>query len=434
MQTISVRKNGGGWLGRIAVALALAAGTSPALSRAQDQAAAAPKTEAPESAGQDAPDDLSVLLSRYERNHTAKTTIGQGLAADSKIDGDVSKTGCASCGGHGPRVGGGSCGSCGRAACVPGQANCNKPCPESYYGRLFGGLYECLCCPDPCYQPAWIPEANASFFTDYARPRTVTRFRWDHGWNMRFPDRSEYFWAKINGGKGPMIAKGPNGRNGETGLNWDQMYLYQEVAAANASFFIEMPYRATYPDISRHYAGFGDLNFGTKSLLIDCEMLQVTFQFKTYTPTGQPGKGLGTGHVSLEPALLLALRLAEGTYFQGQIAEWIPLGGDKTYAGSILKYNWSFNQVLARPTVDSPIIGTMEFTGMTFQDGAYTDPNYFRNNGARNSSGGTYLSIGPGLRHSVCDKFDYGGSVVWQVTDSGQWANPLLRLEMRLLY
>jgi hypothetical protein len=29
---------------------------------------------------------------------------------------------------------------------------------------------------------------------------------------------------------------------------------------------------------------------------------------------------------------------------------------------------------------------------------------------------------------------DYGGSLAWSVTDSGQWASPWLRLEMRILY
>ena len=31
----------------------------------------------------------------------------------------------------------------------------------------------------------------------------------------------------------------------------------------------------------------------------------------------------------------MSLRLAPETYFQGQIAEWIPIGGDKEYQGSI---------------------------------------------------------------------------------------------------
>ena len=208
---------------------------------------------------------------------------------------------------------------------------------------------ECLCCPDPCYQPRWIPEANAAFFTDYARPRTVTRLRWDHAPDLVFPDRSEFFWAHDDGkglGPQPPHAFPKSGSKhpfhpglmtvqykGERAVKYDQLYMYQEAATARASFFIEYSYRSNYPLLTQHFAGFSDLYLGTKALLLDCELIQLTFQFKTYLPTGNATKGLGTGHVSLEPSLLTSVRLASETYFQGQLSEWIPIGGDPTYAG-----------------------------------------------------------------------------------------------------
>ena len=54
-------------------------------------------------------------------------------------------------------------------------------------------LYQCICCPDPCYEPKWEPAAYASFFADYARPRTVTRLRYDNLEDMTRPDRNQ-FW------------------------------------------------------------------------------------------------------------------------------------------------------------------------------------------------------------------------------------------------
>ena len=97
----------------------------------------------------------------------------------------------------------------------------------------------------------------------------------------------------------------------ETSLDYDDLLLYQEIAAGNFAFFIETSYRAVEPDINARHANFGDINLGTKSLLIDCELLQFTFQFRTYLPIGQTMKGLGNGHVSLEPSLLASLRLAK---------------------------------------------------------------------------------------------------------------------------
>ena len=38
------------------------------------------------------------------------------------------------------------------------------------------------------------------------------------------------------------------------------------------------------------------------------ELLLSTLQFKVFLPTGDAGRGLGTGHVSIEPSLVSALR------------------------------------------------------------------------------------------------------------------------------
>ena len=383
-----------------------------------------------------------------------------------RTDDGVERVSCASCGGTGhlghamggPGGIGGSCSTCGGSGvCVPGRGTCYTPCfGDSFCGRFFSNLYECLCCPDPCYQPAWVPEANASFFTDPARPRTMTRFRWDRGWDMQTPDRAEFFWARQKvdpakvpqvlrggvftnikgGGKGPAfpgkkyVGPGRAPVFGETSLNYNRLYLYQEVATAAASFFIEQEYRELSPLLGDHSAGFADLNLGTKSLLVDCELLQLSFQFRTFIPTGAFNKGLGTGHVSLEPSLLLAVRLAPETYFQGQLAEWIPIGGDQVYQGSTLHYHFSFNQVLLRLAPDSPIIGTLEFNGYSFQDGAFTDP--YVGIGQK-ASGETYFNMGPGLRTSICDRIDFGGAVAFPVSD-GRWEDALLRMELRILY
>src|SRR5262249_14363464 len=75
-------------------------------------------------------------------------------------------------------------------------------------------------------------------------------------------------------------------------------------------------------------SGFGDMWIATKSLLLDCELIQFSFQFKTFLPTGNFTAGVGTGHVSLEPGFLTAIKLTPGLYFQGEGAYWFPIGGD----------------------------------------------------------------------------------------------------------
>ena len=76
------------------------------------------------------------------------------------------------------------------------------------------------------------------------------------------------------------------------------------------SFFVEYPYRQLNPLFSPTQAGFSDINFGIKSMWLDTELLQVTFQFRTYTPSGNAAQGLGTGHFSLDPSVMASMKLA----------------------------------------------------------------------------------------------------------------------------
>lgn len=353
----------------------------------------------------------------------------------SLLDENVLPAACTSCGQfHAEGLSDTFGGSCGPGGCVPGRT---KPCyhaeASTYFGRLASNLYHCLCCPDPCYEPTWVAEANASFFVDPARPRTQKRLRWDHGYSLWFPDRSEYFWARSFRGPGPQPRRPVTNKGkpiyGERLLNYDQLYVYMEAALPRFSFFTEIPYRSTSPDLTDHHAGFADMNIGTKSLLLDCDLIQLTLQFKTFLPIGSVSDGLGNGHVSLEPSLLMALHLAPHTYLQGQIAEWVPLGGDPDYAGAILHYHLSMNQLLCKVMPDVPLIGTLEFNGWSFQDGAFTAPIL----GPQNSSGDSYLSLGPGLRMAVCNYIDFGVGTAFSL-NTPNWGDPLIRSEIRIFY
>ena len=217
---------------------------------------------------------------------------------------------------------------CSNGQCVPGRAPCQGCNRDTHIGRIFGGFYDELCCPDPCYEPRWIAEANAAFFQDGPRPVTQTRVRWDHGVNYGFPDTAEFFWARTGAGN-----KGP--ANASPSLRYSDLTLYQEIAAKGASVFVEMAYRSQTPVNNPGSAGMSDMNVGVKTVLLDRDLLLISMQMKTYIPVGNFRNGLGTGHVSLEPSLMAALKLTPTTYLQTQLAEWIPLGGAPGFAGSV---------------------------------------------------------------------------------------------------
>ncbi len=305
-------------------------------------------------------------------------------------------SGCASCGGGGCGHGG-ACLSNDYGppnnTCVPGRLSCCIP-QDTVCGRFFGGLCEELCCPDPCYEPEWIAEANAAFFQDSPRPVTQTRLRWDNAMDYRFPDTAEFFQAQDNV-KGPKFVT--------PSLKYNELTLYQEVAAKGFSMFVEVPYLSIDPATGPSSAGMGDMNMGVKTVLLDRELLLVSMQFKTYLPTGNFTVGVGNGHVSLEPSILAALKICPGTYLQTEIAEWFPLGGTGGFAGSVFHFHASLNQNLCHWGDCVNVVGVLEVNGYSY-NGAFTDDS----GNVMGMTGSTFANAGPGIRVQLCDKVDIG--------------------------
>lgn len=335
------------------------------------------------------------------------------------------KGGCTSCGGS---TCDGGLGCAGSRHCLPGRKDCEPFPANNACERFIGSLYEIICCPDPCYEPYWEPLANAAFYVDPVRPATQTRLRWDRSYNIVYPDRAEYFWPRADGlGLGPRpylgVRTAPH-------VGASELFLYQEAARGSFGIWTEMPYRNSDPTGATGGSGFGDMRIGTKSVLLDREMIQLTLQLTTFLPTGVGLRGLGTEHVSLEPMLILGVKLAPESYLQASIAEWIPIGGDPGYAGAILHYHFSYNQAVWRPVSNVVMISTWELNSWRFQDGAYTDPVL----GPGQKAGGiSYFSGGPGVRWSICNKVDFGVGTAFALSYP-HWAATQFRFEFRYRY
>ena len=244
---------------------------------------------------------------------------------------------------------------------------------------------------------------------------------------MTRPDISEYFWARADGsGLGPAP---PPGLLGTRSLNFSEIKLYNEIAHGGFSAIMEFPYRSLDAEGQDRMGGFGDMMFGTKSLMLDTELLQWAFIFRTYVPVGVTLKGLGSGHVSLEPAIAVAMNFSPTTYLQGEIAERIPIGGNSEYAGGVLQYHLSLNHKLFMPQPSMPVIGTFEVSGYTFHEGAYTDPVL----GTQLANRTTYVGAGPGVRIFMCDRMDFGVGTAVSLTDDNL-AEYLFRTEFRMRF
>ncbi len=358
-----------------------------------------------------------------------------------KQDGQVEQSSCATCGGFHGQLDGHvftSQAGCASGNCIPGRQPCNPPLNEcdTVVGGFLTNLYQCICCPDPCYEPKWVPAAYASFFADYARPRTVTRLRYDNLEDMTQPDRNQFWINNVT----PIGSRLPRKPISNLFARLQQVYLYQEAAGPHGSLFVEVPYRQINESWAPTQAGFGDINFGIKSLLFDCEMLQIAFQMRTFMPSGNFMNNLGNGQFALDPSILTSLKLGPTTYFQGQFGNWVPLGGpsvQRAIAGGVFYWFMSLNQVLCYTTPDSPLIATLEMDGWSFQNGGYIPtilPSGNIPHPIPHDSGISFFNIGPGLRQSICNRVDFGGAITWATNSTAHWAQPWFRFEVRFLF
>ncbi len=345
--------------------------------------------------------------------------------------GGLQQTSCSSCGSYGgpccgprvPELGGAA------ACCYPGRypCDCCDGCKPGLAG-FFEGVYHCICCPDPCYEPRWKALPNNAFFVDQVRPVTQMKLGADFGWTLPFPDKAELFWAQENA-KGPKAFPGAApGTPGEKNVVYQDVYLYTEAAVDKFGLFVYMPYRHVSPDLYPAASGFGDMAIGTKSMLLDCELIQFTFQFRTWLPTGNFTKGIGTGHTSLEPSFITAIKITDADYLQGQIAYLFPLGGTQEFEGSLVTWGLAYNRLLWHCGKDLQLVGSLESTLWWITNGLYTDP--VTGLGLRARELSPMWNLGGGLRFVMCNTIDFGVGYSQAVTDD-KFIGKLLRAEFR---
>jgi hypothetical protein len=207
----------------------------------------------------------------------------------------------------------------------------------------------------------------AGAYLDSAIPMSQFRLRYTAAYDDNRPDRAEYFYAKCGcfpDGRGPRLA--------ETSVDFQDISGYLEIAANNRlSGFLEVPFRFLNPDQNANTAGFSDMNAGMKLALLADPCQYLTFQFRTYIPTGAASHGLGTGHPSVEPALLYWRQLTERLQVQAQVNDWIPISGTD-FAGNVMEYGVGVSYEVYK-SHGLRIAPVLEFVGWTVLNGKEFD-------------------------------------------------------------
>jgi len=193
------------------------------------------------------------------------------------------------------------------------------------------------------------PEGSMVGYIDDAVIGSRLRLRVDAGFHAEYPDRAEFFYAKcgcyqalVGSGLPATDATAPGPKPGvATDLNFQQLYVRGEYAPRNRfSVFAEIPVRWLQPKSFvpgfgsfSNQSGLGDIRTGVKVGLLSTEASRLlTFQLRVDTPSGDESKGLGTGHTSIEPALLYSEPLTSRLLLESEFSIWHPFGGSKGVA------------------------------------------------------------------------------------------------------
>jgi len=262
-------------------------------------------------------------------------------------------------------------------------------------------------------------------YIDGAIPGTQFRVRFDPTYNNRRPSRAEFFYAQT-------APRGPGLPFPETSVDYQDVSAYAEVAVLpRLSGFLEVPTRFLNPDVNANAAGLADMNAGVRFAVLQGESGVLTAQFRAYAPTGEADRGLGTRHVSLEPALLYFLPLTDQARVEGELRYWVPVGGTD-FAGDVIRYGVGVNcDVFTNCTVR--VTPVAELVGWTVLAGKESSVLPSGVAVVQSAAGDTIVNAKLGVRVGVFDRIDFYGGWGRPLTGDQLYEN-VFRLEMRVVY
>lgn len=262
---------------------------------------------------------------------------------------------------------------------------------------------------------------SAVGYIDNAVPVNLLRLRFDDAWHNNRPSRAEYFYAR----GGPF---GPGFKDFPGNINYQELSAYMEAKASDdLSFFLNVPYRFLQPQFDTDQNGFGDLDAGFKWAFYRDDSNVATFQLRTYAPTGYARDGLGTRHVSIEPAFLMYNRLSDKLVLESELRYWAPIGGTD-FAGDIVRYGVGVSYGEHDPCGLwlTPVVEFVGWTVLSGKEQVAAAPF-----AVKDAAGDTIVNAKAGVRAGWGQTADvyvgYGRALTGAV-----WYKDLVRVELRL--
>ena len=114
-----------------------------------------------------------------------------------------------------------------------------------------------------------------------------------------------------------------------------------------------------------------DMTVTEKTMILDGKRWQITQLLKTYINTGSTAKGLGNGHTTLEPGVLVQYKIDPSNYIHAQFKYWFPIGGDPLFEGQVFTSGLAWSH-LAYDSDDIAVIYTVEGVHSVIENGRFT--------------------------------------------------------------
>jgi hypothetical protein len=287
---------------------------------------------------------------------------------------------------------------------------------------LFNGLHN-LASAQPPDLPISVGDSGVGYI-DTAVISNQLRFRFDAAYGANQSNRAEFLWAW-------RPALGPGPPLDESSTDYQKMSAYLEhTVNSHLSVFMEAGAIFSNPEVNDNSGGLGDIETGFKvALYEDCDTF-ATFQMRVYVPSGDADRALGNGHVSLEPAILIYQKIGSFT-LEGELRDWIPIGGTPGRQGNVLRYGLGMSTDLCSIGLPS-VRPVVEFAGWTVLDGQtrFLSPSGLV---VEDADGVTVVNVKVGSRFILDENHDlyvgYGRSLT-----GDRWYRDILRVDLRLRF
>jgi hypothetical protein len=252
-------------------------------------------------------------------------------------------------------------------------------------------------------------------YIDNAIPMDQFRLRYESVDGINRSDRAEFIYAK---GFDPDI-------------KYQDVSTYLElVVVPRLSAFVELHEHMVDPTVAPSNTGFGDMNAGFKYALLMQDDQVLSFLMRTYIPTGLPKDSiLGTGHVSLDPAVLYFQQVTDRLAFLADFHDFIPIGGSD-FQGNVIRYGAGLSyDVLQRERYT--VTPVAEFLGWTVLSGRESlGQTPAGDLISKSAAGDTIINAKMGLRLGFGDHSDLYIGYARALTGT-VWYKDMFRIELR---